>query len=194
MRKLQQNTKHLWLSTSLRGTLTNFPLKKQLRRVTVPGIYPISHHPVTNPNKPGKLRIVFDAAAEFAETSLNKNLQGPNMTNSRVGAWVLLCFSQGRFELAANVEAMFHQVRVRKEDQDGLPFLWWSDNYTKPPDVYVMKEHIFGAASSPCVTNSVLRRTASDYAKGFSNCRKGFLCWRRLTVIQWWRLCNQGSI
>ena len=193
MRKLQQNTKHLWLSTSLRGTLANFPLKKQLRRVTVPGIYPISHHRVTNPNKPGKLRIVFGAAAEFAGTSLKKNLlQGPDMTNSHVG--VLLHFCQGRFGLAANVEAMFHQVQVRKEDQDALCFLWWSDNYTKPPDVYVMEEHIFGAVSSHCVTNSVLRRTASDYAKGFSNCRKELLCWRRLTVIQWWRLGNQGSI
>ena len=114
MRKLQQNTEHLWLSTSLRGTLANFPLKKQLRRVTVPGIYPISHHRVTNPNKPGKLRIVFGAAAEFAGTSLKKNLlQGPDMTNSHVG--VLLHFCQGRFGLAANVEAMFHQVQVRKK-------------------------------------------------------------------------------
>ena len=127
----------------------------------------LPHHPVTNPNKPGKLRIVFDAAAEFAGTSLNKNLlQGPDMTNSLVG--VLLRFRQGKVGLAADVEAMFHQVRVRKEDQDALRFLWWSDNYTEPPDVHVMEVHIFGATSSPCVANSVLRRTASDNAKGFS--------------------------
>ena len=77
---------------------------------------------MTNPNKPGKLRIVFDAAAEFAGTSLNKNLlQGPDMTNSLVG--VLLRFRQGRVGLAADVEAMFHQVRARKKDQDALRFL-----------------------------------------------------------------------
>ena len=122
---------------------------------------------MTNPNKPGGLRIVFDAVAEFAGTSLNKNLlQGLDMTNSLFG--VLLRFRQGRVGLAADVEAMFHQVRVRKEDQDALRFLWWSDNYTEPPDAYVMEVHIFGATSSPCVVNSVLRRTACDNAKGFS--------------------------
>ena len=44
---------------------------------------------------PRKLRIVFNAAAEFAGTSLNKNLlQGPDMTNSLVG--VLLVFRKGK--------------------------------------------------------------------------------------------------
>ncbi|XP_071804851.1 uncharacterized protein [Asterias amurensis] len=32
----------------------------------------LPHHNVTNPNKPDKLRIVFDCAAEYAGTSLNK--------------------------------------------------------------------------------------------------------------------------
>ena len=116
---------------------------------------------MTNPNKPGKFRIVFDATAEFAGTSLNKNLlQGQDMINSLVG--VLLHFHQGKVGLAADVEAMFQQVRVRKKDQDALRFLWSSDNYTEPPDVYVMEVHIFGATSSPCVANSILRRTTSD--------------------------------
>ena len=63
---------------------------------------------------------------------------------------------------------MFYQVRVRKEDKDALRFLWLSDNYSEPPDVYVMEVHIFGATSSPFVANSVLRRNATDNAKGFS--------------------------
>ena len=46
---------------------------------------------------------------------------------------------------------MFHQVRVRKQDQDTLRFLWWTDSYDDPPDVYAMNVHIFGEASSPYI-------------------------------------------
>lgn len=54
----------------------------------------LPHHPLLSPNKPEKLRIVFNAVAEYKGTSLNKNLiQGPNTTSSLVGA--LLRFGQG---------------------------------------------------------------------------------------------------
>lgn len=123
----------------------------------------LPHHPLTNPHKPGKLRIVVDAAAEYEGTSLNKNLvQGPDTTNSLIG--VLLPFRQGSIGLAADVQSMFHQVRVRKQDQDALRFLWWTNSYDEPPDVYAMNVHIFGATSSPCVANSTLRRVGYDNA------------------------------
>ena len=51
----------------------------------------LPHHPVTSPTKPGKLRIVFDAATDHEGTSLYKNLlSGPDITKRLVG--VLLCF------------------------------------------------------------------------------------------------------
>ena len=126
----------------------------------------LPHHPVTNPNKPGKVRIVFDAAAECEGTSLNKALlPGPDSTNNLVG--VLLRFRQGNVALSADVEAMFHQVRVTKQDQEALRFLWWTNSLDEAPDVYTMQVHIFGAASSPCIANSTLRRTADDNAESF---------------------------
>ena len=65
----------------------------------------LPHHPVTSPAKPGKVRIVFDAAAENEGTSLNKNLlSGPDMTNS-----VLLRFRQGTIGVAADIEGMFEK-------------------------------------------------------------------------------------
>jgi hypothetical protein len=97
----------------------------------------LPHHPVTNPNKPGKVRIVFDAAAEYEGALLNKELlQGPDSTNSLIG--VLLRFRKGNVALAADVESMFHQVRVAEQDEQALRFLWWTHGYEEPPDIYVM--------------------------------------------------------
>ena len=46
----------------------------------------IPHHRVYHPQKPGKIRIVFDCSATFMGHSLNKYLlQGPDLTNSLVG-------------------------------------------------------------------------------------------------------------
>ena len=63
---------------------------------------------------------------------------------------------------------MFHQVRVREQDQDALRFLWLTGSYDDPPDDYDMNVHIFGAASSPCVASSALRQAADDNAHSFN--------------------------
>ena len=128
----------------------------------------LPHHPVTSPTKPGKVRTVFDAAAECEGTSLNKNLlTGPDVANNLV--CVLLCFRQRKIAFAADIEKMFHQIRMREEDQDSLSFLWWTNRYDNPPDTYDMQVHIFGAASSPCIANSTLRRVADNNAEEYSS-------------------------
>ena len=131
-----------------------------------PRTWYLPHFAVVNPNKPGKVRIVFDAAAECEGTSLNKNLlHGPDYTNSLVG--VLLRFREDNTALVADIESMFHQVKVREEDQDSLRFLWWTESTTDSPEEYVMTVHIFGATDSPCAANATLKRTADDNAKDF---------------------------
>ena len=86
----------------------------------------LPHHPVFNPQKPGKIRVVFDCSAKHRGTSLNDQLlQGQDLTNSLVG--VLSRFRQELIALMSDVEAMFHQVRVRPSDCDALRFLWWPD-------------------------------------------------------------------
>ena len=133
---------------------------------TGPRTWFLPHFGVTNVNKPGKVRIVFDAAAEHEGTSLNKNLlQGPDCTNSLLG--VLLRFREDRVALVADIEGMFHQVGVCEEDQDSLRFLWWSGDANEPPEEYVMTVHIFGARDSPCVANATLKKTADDNHDAF---------------------------
>ena len=82
----------------------------------------IPHQVVTNINKPGKIRVVFDAGARYENTSLNEKLyKGPNLLNSLVGT--LLRFRQGKYSVVADIEKMFHQVKVEEKDRDALRFL-----------------------------------------------------------------------
>lgn len=126
-------------------------------------IWYLPHHPVINVNKPGKVRVVFDCAAKYKGVSLNSQLmQGPDFMNSLVG--VLIRFRQDHVAIAADVEAMFHQVRVLEEDTDALRYLWWpGGDMSQPPKCYKMKVHLFGATSSPSCTGYALKRTAADH-------------------------------
>ena len=46
----------------------------------------IPHRGIYHPNKPGKIRVVFDCSAKYQGTSLNDNLlQGPDLTNGLIG-------------------------------------------------------------------------------------------------------------
>ena len=55
-----------------------------------PGLWYLSYHPVFNPNKPGKTRVVFDCAAKFKGMSLNDQLlTGPDGDRERAPFLVL---------------------------------------------------------------------------------------------------------
>ena len=111
----------------------------------------LPHHGVINPNKP-KVRIVYDAAAVYGATSLNKELlQGPQLNNSLVG--VLLRFRKDQVAVASDIESMFFRVACVEEDTDSLRFLWWQRSTSKPPDDYKMTVHLFGKTDSPCIAS-----------------------------------------
>lgn len=62
-----------------------------------------------------------------------------------------------------DLEAMFHQFKVKEEDRDYLRFYWWENgDITKTPVQYRMTLHLFGAASSPGCSNFGLKKTATD--------------------------------
>ena len=122
----------------------------------------LPHFGVINPNKPGKVRIVFDAAASYKETSLNDNLvTGPDLLNNLLG--VLQRFRLYEVTISADIEAMFHMVHVPPEDAEALLFFWKEDpDAPGPYQTYQMLVHIFGAADSPACASYALRRTGLD--------------------------------
>ena len=128
----------------------------------------IPHHRIYHPHKPGKIRVVFDCSARFKGTSLNDLLlKGPDLTNSLLG--VLTRFRQDRVAVMADIEEMFHQVRVPECDHSFLRFLRWPNcDLSRGLIEYQMTVHLFGAVSSPACSNYALRKTADDSAQHFS--------------------------
>ncbi|XP_078495514.1 uncharacterized protein LOC144750757 [Ciona intestinalis] len=128
----------------------------------------LPHHPVINPKKPSKLRVVFDCAAKYRGSSLNDALmQGPDLVNGLVG--VLTRFRKESVAVVADIEAMFHQIRVRPADCDALRFLWWPEgDLTVEAKPHRMLVHLFGATSSPSCAAFCLLNTAKKFGGSFS--------------------------
>ena len=96
-------------------------------------VWYLPHHPVVNPNKE-KSRIVFDCAAQHRGVSLNSRvLQGPDLTNKLVG--VLTRFRLHQVALMADVEAMFHQVRVKIPGHPPISVVATREHERTPPGV-----------------------------------------------------------
>ena len=145
----------------------------------------LPHHPVLNPNKPGKVRRVLKGAAKFHGASLKKSLlTGPDLLQNLI--YVLLRFRQHPYAVSADIEGMFLQVGVLPSDQHSLRFLWREDPTTNVV-VYQYTRHIFGAKDSPTGANYALQRTARDYAMFYPKLQKPSLetfTWT-ITLTQW---------
>jgi hypothetical protein len=127
----------------------------------------IPHFAIANTNKqPIKRRHVFDAAAKVGKTSLNSELlPGPNNYNTIHE--IIFKSREGKICVAADIQEMFLQVKIRKEDQSALRFLWRGTAYHKEPEVYAMSSMIFGASCSPFMAHEVKNRHALKFAKEF---------------------------
>ena len=130
-------------------------------------VWYLPHHSVVHPQKPDKVRVVFDCSAKYEGASLNNNLLlGPDLTNTLVG--VLLRFRLYKVAMMSDIESMFHQVRVKPDHCDFLRFLWWPNGDTEGTfEEYRMRVHLFGATSSPSCSNFALRQTAKDHVGNF---------------------------
>ena len=102
---------------------------------------------VVNVNKPGTVRVVFDASAKCDNISLNgKLLSGIDYLNSLVG--VLTKFRHGKYAIIGVIEYMLLQLKVIEEDLNVLRFVWRNSDQDEILD-YVMLSHLFGKKDSP---------------------------------------------
>ena len=113
-----------------------------------------------NPNNPGKIRKVFDAATKHEGTSLNyKFLKGPHLLKSLIA--FLIRFRKGKYAVIADIKGRFHQIFLLEKDQDALRF-FWRDTPSGKTDDYVINVHLYGKIDSSCCTNLSLKKTALD--------------------------------
>ena len=130
----------------------------------------LPHHPVKHPHKPGKVRRVCNAASKFKGTSLNdKLLSGPDLLRNLVG--IVFRFREHQIAITADIESMFLQVAVPKEECKVLRFLWRN----RPEDsieIYEYNRHVFGAKSSPTCANYGFQQAGRDNKIEFPNAAK----------------------
>ena len=108
-----------------------------------------------------KLRIVFDATAEYKGKSLNNSMiTGPKLQKEL--AEIFLKFRERPIAIGADIEAMFSRIRLTKDDARYHRFLM-PDKQTGKIEVYQMNRLTFGDGASPFVAMSTLHRTADDY-------------------------------
>ncbi|XP_054266241.1 uncharacterized protein LOC128988686 [Macrosteles quadrilineatus] len=118
----------------------------------------LPHFSVDNPRKPNKFRFVFYAASRSHGQSLNSYLlPGPNLFNNLTE--ILFKFRKHKIAIAADIEEMFLRIKVRREDQDALRFLWRGEESGRVED-WCMASLIFGAACSPTCAIYVLQTNA----------------------------------
>ncbi|XP_058978770.1 uncharacterized protein LOC109614484 [Musca domestica] len=124
-------------------------------------VFYLPHFGVKNVNKIG-IRIVFDAAAEVKNVSLNKCLLSePNMNNSLIST----IFREAPIAACGDIKKMFHQVKIAKDDQDCQRFLWRNGDKNKRVETFVMQRLIFGATCSPTIAQYVKNMNANMFVK-----------------------------
>lgn len=123
----------------------------------------LPHFGVQSAHKPGKLRVVFDAAASVNGTSLNDVLiKGPDMNRLLIS--IMYQFRMRAIGVCADIAEMFLQVSIQPSDRSAQRFLWRTD-VNRQPDTYEMCVMTFGATCSPTSAQYVKNINASQFER-----------------------------
>ncbi|XP_062704268.1 uncharacterized protein LOC134286640 [Aedes albopictus] len=116
---------------------------------------------VLNPNKPGKVRLIWDAAAKVKGVSLNTELlSGPDLLAPLLR--VMFGFREREVAICADIMEMFHQVLIQENDRCAQLYKW-RDSPDLPMDTMVMDVAIFGATCSPAQSQFVKNKNAEEH-------------------------------
>ncbi|XP_055527785.1 uncharacterized protein LOC129720345 [Wyeomyia smithii] len=139
--------------------------KVELTQTPSSAVWYLPLNAVVNPRKPGKVRLVWDAAASVRGISLNTELlKGPDML---IPLPRVICrFRERPVAFGGDIQEMYHQIRIRSEDKQAQRFLFRS-NSAETPQVYVMDVATFGSTCSPCSAQYVKNLNAEQFSGQF---------------------------
>lgn len=137
-------------------------------------IWYLPHFPIFNINKPGKIRIVFDAAAKSNGFCLNDFLmKGPDLLKPLPS--VLFKFRQRKVAFTADIKEMFHQILIRDADKSSQLILWRGDDRSKSADIFQMNVMIFGSTCSPSSANYVKNENGKTFMHQYPTAAKAII-------------------
>ncbi|XP_058456564.1 uncharacterized protein LOC131433962 [Malaya genurostris] len=162
--ELQQNVVRQIQEYQTKG-YAHIATRKELNDVEPGKVWYLPLNVVLNPKKPGKVRLVWDAAASIGGKSLNSELlKGPDLLSSLPS--VLCPFRERPIAFGGDIAEMYHQLLIRSSDKSAQRFLF-RPNSTGPPVIYIMDVATFGATSSPCSAQYIKNRNAQEFSKQF---------------------------
>ncbi|XP_065085443.1 uncharacterized protein LOC135707528 [Ochlerotatus camptorhynchus] len=120
---------------------------------------------VTSLKKPGKIRLIWDAAAKIGEASFNsKLLEGPDLLTPLPK--VLCQFRQFPVAVSGDLMETFHQLGIRYPDCLSQRFVF-RDRPSDYPQVYIMDVATFGSTCSPASALYVKNLNAQEFSNKF---------------------------
>ncbi|XP_036347850.1 uncharacterized protein LOC118757227, partial [Rhagoletis pomonella] len=162
------------LKSIIQGQIDNLLAKGSTKKLTaeeiaVPRekIWYIPIFILTNPNKPAKIRMVWDAVAKVKGLSLNDFLlRGPDFLNPLVE--ILLSFRVGRVAICGDISEMFNRINIREGDMHSQRFLWYDEGDKQDsPSVYVMRAMTFGLNCAPCIAHYIRDKDADKFKEEY---------------------------
>ncbi|XP_062703517.1 uncharacterized protein LOC134285973 [Aedes albopictus] len=165
-RRLEKNPQ---LYDSVRQQVADYESKGYIHRVTEEEmasfdprrVWYLPLGVVLNPNKAGKVRVIWNAAAKAGGSSLNSMLlKGPDLLTPQLS--VTFKFREREVAFSGDIQEMFLQVGIRKKDRSALLFVY--RNHSNEPMVTMASDvAIFGATCSPAQSQYVKNLNATEH-------------------------------
>jgi len=127
------------------------------------------HHAVFREDRATtKCRVVFDSSNKTSDgVSLNSGLlKGPKLQPHI--DHVLIRFRCHPVGLMADINKMFLQIKLRRQDRNTHRFLWRDLQRDRKPDVYCMTRVTFGDTPSPFLSIATIHKHTKDHESEYS--------------------------